>query len=170
MERGRVGRRRGALCAAVLVGFVVFSMSWLAPGEPGTQPPGTQPPRQSARILELRNLMSQAEFRAAGLDKLSGAELAALDGWIGRMVARLLLHRKQVGCTAPIESRIGGEFQGWSGRTMFGLENGQVWRQLGTAVHYAYKVSPRAAIRRTADGCALKVEGVEIEVLVERVR
>ncbi|HKE17829.1 MAG TPA: hypothetical protein VKB80_23295 [Kofleriaceae bacterium] len=114
--------------------------------------------------------MSQAEFRAAGLDKLSGAELAALDGWIGRMMVRVMANRKQAGCTAPIDSRIDGEFQGWTGRTMLGLANGQIWRQLGTEARYAYKISPRVQIRRTADGCTLTVEGVEGQMLVERIR
>ena len=164
MERGGGGRRRGAMCAAALVGFVVLTASRLAPGEPRPSP------QRSSAILELRNLMSQAEFRAAGLDKLSGAELAALDGWVGRMLVRVMANRRQAGCAAPIDSRVDGEFQGWTGRTMLGLANGQVWRQLGNAARYAYKVSPRVQIRRTADGCTLTVEGVEGEMLVERIR
>jgi hypothetical protein len=152
------------MCAAALVGFVVVTASRLAPGEPRPSPP------RSSAILELRNLMSQTEFRAAGLDKLSGAELAALDGWIGRMIVRVMANRKQAGCAAPIDSRIDGEFQGWTGRTMLGLENGQIWRQMGTAARYAYKVSPRVQIRRTGNGCTLTVDGVEGEMLVERIR
>lgn len=163
MVWARVGGRWRAWCVAALVGMAVL---WAWRG-------ARAEPRAAARagaVVELRSLMSQSEFRAAGLDRLSARELAELDGWVGRLVARLLVKRKQAGCVTPIDSRIDGEFQGWSGRTVFGLENGQVWRQRGAVLRHTYKVSPRVRIARSADGCIARVDGLETEVLVERVQ
>lgn len=114
--------------------------------------------------------MTRDEFRAAGLEKLSSQELASLDDWVGRMMVRALVERRQAGCASLIETRVAGEFQGWSGDTVFALENGQVWKQVGSATRHAYRVSPRVFIYRVPTGCKLKVDGIEGEVLVERLK
>ena len=46
----------------------------------------------------------------------------------------------------PIVSRIKGEFDGWDGRTIFQLENGQVWRQRLSG-RYRYKGPPGPEVR-----------------------
>ncbi len=170
MDWDRVGRRWCIRGAAALAVMIVLCASGVAPGQPRAAPAAPAAPATPASVLELRNLMSQSEFQAAGLDKLSARELAALDGWVGRMVLRLLKNRKQAGCAAPVNTRIDGEFQGWSGHTVFGLENGQIWRQLGSDAEHAYKVSPRVQIHRSAAGCAMKVNGMPGELLVERLK
>lgn len=164
MDWNRVGRRWCIRCAAALAVAIVLCASGLAPGQPRTSP------APAGAVLELRNLMTQSEFHAAGLDRLSARELAALDGWIGRLVLRLLKDRKQAGCASPVDTRIDGEFQGWSGHTVFGLENGQIWRQVGSDAQHAYKVSPRVQIHRSPGGCLMKVDGMPGELLVERLR
>ena len=45
-----------------------------------------------------------------------------------------------------LESRIDGEFTGWSGETIFRLQNGQVWQQSSYAYRYKYAYSPRVVI------------------------
>jgi hypothetical protein len=121
-------------------------------------------------VLELANLMAPADFRAAGLDKLSADELAMLDDWVGAFIVRALSARLRAGCTEPVESRVDGDFEGWDGNTLFQLENGQVWAQRGTASRYAYRVSPPVLIYETEAGCAMRVDGMEDEVPVERLR
>jgi hypothetical protein len=164
MDWDRVGRRWCIRGAAALVAAIVLCASGLAPGQPRAAP---APP---AGMLELRNLMTPSEFQGAGLDKLSPRELAALDGWVGRLMARLLRDRKATGCSSPVDTRIDGEFQGWSGHTVVGLENGQIWRQIGSHAAHAYKVSPRVQIHRSPAGCLMKVDGMPGEILVERLR
>jgi hypothetical protein len=161
MGRACFGRRGGAWCAAALLAVVVCATTGLARGEPRTS---------RSSILELRNLMTRAEFQASGLDKLSQQELALLDGWVGRLVARVLANRKQAGCTSPIDSRIDGEFEGWSGHTVFPLENGQVWKQLGSAASYAYRISPKVQIYKAGSSCAMRVEGMAEVLLVQRLK
>ena len=85
--------------------------------------------------------MSVAQFRAAGLDKLTPEELAALNAWLQGTATGA---SAPVGSAPPSGDRIGfresesggtvtsryvGEFTGWSGKTRFRLENGQVWEQ-----------------------------------------
>jgi hypothetical protein len=164
MGRAGFGWRSGARWVAALLVVLLCATTGLARGEPRRS-------RSSvSSILELRNLMSREEFHASGLDKLSPQELATLDGWVGRLVARVLANRKQAGCSSPIDSRIEGEFEGWSGHTVFPLENGQVWRQLGTQSAPAYRVSPKVQIYKAGPSCAMKVDGVTGVLLVERLR
>lgn len=130
--------------------------------------PGPSAPTASTVVLELRDLMTGKEYRAAGLEKLSAHELVALDDWIGKLVARVLTARKQAGCSSSFASRVDGEFEGWTGRTVVQLQNGEIWRQRsGTEVH-AYRVFPAVQVRRTGSGCQMKVDGVAEEVPVER--
>jgi hypothetical protein len=163
MGRSRFGSRSGVGCAVSLLLVVMCATTGLARGEPRRR-------SSVASILELRNLMTREEFHASGLDKLSPQELATLDGWVGRLVARVLANRKQAGCSSPIDSRIDGEFEGWSGHTVFPLENGQVWRQLGSQAAHAYRVSPKVQIYKAGPSCAMKVDGVSGVLLVERLR
>ena len=77
-----------------------------------------------------------AEFKAAGLDKLSPEELNALNGWLATRVGgappvapvadtRGFEAKTQEGI---IVSSITGEFRGWDGRgDRITLDNGQVW-------------------------------------------
>lgn len=108
--------------------------------------------QESFSSLEER--MTGKEFRDAGLHKLSDDELAALNRWIRQRslaeneieeLARERAERADGGSSGaasdrrgfsdggdeqPIESRLVGTFDGWSGDTEFELENGMVWRQL----------------------------------------
>ena len=52
--------------------------------------------------------------------------------------------------------RIKGKFSGWSGNTVFELENGQKWRQIGTDVYYVSPVdSPAVLIEKVFGGWRL---------------
>ncbi|EDY83705.1 hypothetical protein VDG1235_3332 [Verrucomicrobiia bacterium DG1235] len=103
--------------------------------------------------------LSEEEFVAAGLSKLTAEELSLLNELLERQAdkpaappaeyqqtvpnpppavktatADDLLGKEQVAIDttrAPkkIESRLVGRFTGWQGSTIFTLENGQVWQQ-----------------------------------------
>lgn len=84
----------------------------------------------------IEKLMTQEEFRAAGLDKLSPAEREALNQWlIGYTVddAKTLIHTseevKEADQGIRIEASVSEAFKGWYGDTVFRLDNGQIWRQ-----------------------------------------
>ena len=91
-------------------------------------------------------------FKAAGLDKLSAKELAALNAWLQQKVTTETAvavekakeeGRKEVveknrgffdfGSAEPIESVIVGEFTGFGKGKKYTLQNGQVWEQIEPA-------------------------------------
>lgn len=128
--------------------------------------------------------MSDAEFRAAGLDKLTPEELASLNAWLQRRTAgtaQAATHvppsEDRIGFRDPVDtdgvvSRIAGQFTGWSGDTQFTLENGQVWQQAESGSLRGVSVdSPAITIKPAFMGSwLLKVEGFNQAIRVRRVK
>jgi hypothetical protein len=73
-------------------------------------------------------------------------------------------------CSPAIESSIDGDFEGWSGSTIFKLENGQIWQQAEYDYDYEYDFDPDVTIYQTASGCRMKVEGDDETILVKRLK
>ena len=71
-----------------------------------------------------------------------------------------------------LESRLVGDYRGWTGNTVFELENGQVWRQVQSgSARYRGPANPRVYIRKRAFGSyRLQVEGSNRTIRVDRVR
>ncbi|TXS90689.1 hypothetical protein FV139_17055 [Parahaliea maris] len=84
----------------------------------------------------VEKLMSSEDYRAAGLHKLNPDEIEALNQWLvsytageAQALRNTSEEVKQAEQDIRIEARIKGDFRGWSGDTLFSLDNGQVWRQ-----------------------------------------
>ncbi|CAG1770950.1 MAG: hypothetical protein IT467_09870 [Dokdonella sp.] len=132
----------------------------------------------TAPTLEER--MSQAEFHAAGLDKLSPEELAQLNAWLsahGGAVRYVTSGGAAVfdtdqGERNVIETSIDGSFLGWNGRTEFKLANGQRWAQSESGHFDAGRMdSPKVRIKPMMLGSWLMVvEGCGCSVRVRRVQ
>lgn len=129
--------------------------------------------------VSVLNLMSAEQFAAAGLSKLSPAELRALSEW----VRTHSLHVAQLARTAAInpepapssnpgviETRMAGDFTGWDGGTVFQFTNGQLWRQVSFGTLYQFQRSPKVTLVATGSGWRLQVEGVPQSIYVRRVR
>lgn len=69
-----------------------------------------------------------------------------------------------------IESRIIGEFHGWTGDTVFKLENGQVWKQAGPGFFETDLKNPKVTIKKLLIGYVLLVDGYAKEVFVRRIQ
>jgi hypothetical protein len=132
----------------------------------------------AAGFSSLEERMSQAEFHATGLDKLSPDELKALNDWLNTHIATKTTYVTQSG--APlfypkssdrevVESRINGKFNGWYGKNVFTLENGQEWTQAesgsmstGTYDHPKVKIKPMLVgswlMYVEACGCSVRVD------------
>lgn len=97
----------------------------------------------AAEFSSLEERMSEQEFRAAGLDRLSAEELAALNAWLRTKgaAAGMQASRDRVGFKdgggllgdnsgqSAIEGvRIRGPFSGWDPGQVIELNNGQAWR------------------------------------------
>jgi len=118
--------------------------------------------RAAEPTLDITRIMTPEEFQAAGLDKLEAAELEALNRWILQYTVRdapqVRQHdptvRQQVrgGDAGVLRSRILGSFRGWSGDTVFRLEDGQVWQQRLPGNYFHRAESPEVELRRNALG------------------
>jgi hypothetical protein len=69
-----------------------------------------------------------------------------------------------------IESRLQGAFNGWDGKTVFPLANGQVWQQSVYAYHYQHAYRPEVLIYRSKGGWKLEVDGDHRTVDVTRIK
>lgn len=153
---------------------------------------------QSQSFSSLEERMSAKDFREAGLDKLSDAELAALNAWIERnvrladpavaaAVAQGQVPAAAAGAAAPsaVESQVGfenarreevvssiaGTFKGWFGHTRFELENGQVWQQVEEDRYDMNVDNPKVTIEPGAfSSWRLRVEGYNRTTLVKRIK
>ncbi|MBD8527121.1 hypothetical protein [Pseudomarimonas arenosa] len=126
--------------------------------------------------------MSAAEFKAAGLDKLSEAELRALNDWLrskGTTAAAAAqapdlrgLSKSSLRKGGNIVSRIPGEFTGWRGQTTFTLENGQIWQSTDPGASFVVRLqSPTVTISPgVLDTWFLQVEGYNSSVKVKRIQ
>jgi len=132
----------------------------------------------TAPTLEER--MSQAEFHAAGLDKLSPEELATLNTWISAHGGSVRYvgtggnpaFDTDVGERSEIDSAIVGTFTGWRGHTTFTLENGQQWAQSESgSTNVGAFDNPKVRIKPMMMGSWLMVvEGCGCSVRVRRVK
>lgn len=141
-------------------------------------------PVAGADFSSLEERMSDTEFKAAGLDKLTPEELAALNAWLQHRTAGTAPAATYVPPSEDrtgfrdtpdsdgVVSRIAGEFAGWSGNTQFTLENGQVWEQAESSSMQGVSVdSPAVTIRPAFMGSwLLKVEGFNKTLRVRRVK
>ena len=167
-------------CAAITVLVAVLALASRASGQ---------------STVPLDKLLSPAQYRAAGLRKLTSSERDSLSRYVtdyGQAVAKALLDAMLVSSTkdsnvrvsapvrslatepiqteAVIESRIAGEFKGWDGETIFRLQNGQIWQQALYAYTYHYAYAPPVTIYRSGGQFKMKVEGVEAPLVVRRLK
>ena len=92
----------------------------------------------------IEKLMSEQEYVAAGLEKLSTEEREALNQWLVRYTANEAgfirtsdPEVKEVVQNTVVSARLINDFTGWVGKTYFYLDNGQVWQQrLSGTYHY----------------------------------
>lgn len=86
---------------------------------------------------DIKSLMTPEDFTAAGLDGLSSEQRAHLNEWLARYRQGLVdgpappktPEQKAEEREIEIAAKLMPPFEGWSGKTVFKLDNGQVWRQ-----------------------------------------
>jgi hypothetical protein len=132
---------------------------------------------QTPLALDVRQLMSAQDYKDAGLEKLSPSETLALNAWITNLVARVQLSSKLANAApatrenvSAIESAIDGEFEGWTGETIFKLQNGQIWQQAEYDYDYEYEYSPEVTIYKTSGCWKMQVKDVEDAICVKRLK
>jgi hypothetical protein len=139
------------------------------------QPLTAAPPQMSGSVKEM---MSPEEFKAAGLNKLSADELQKLDAWLQgyRQVTEQAAEKKATARASRtkmdlIVSRVDGQFNGLTGRTIIRLEDGTVWKQANSDDRYRARVTdhPAAAVIHGVFGYKMRLEGTQ-EFYVDPIR
>lgn len=92
-------------------------------------------------------------------------------GWLRALITLKNVEEKPESAEA-VESRLAGEFTGWTGRTTFRLENGQVWQQAGGGEYAGETLhNPAVKVYPAALGAYwLQVEGLRQRVRVKPIR
>jgi hypothetical protein len=125
------------------------------------------PPQMSGSIKEM---MSPEEFKAAGLNKLSGDELQKLDAWLQgyRQITEQKAEKKATARASRtkmdlIVSRVDGTFDGLTGRTIIRLEDGTVWKQANADDRFRSRNPdhPAAAVIHGVFGYKMQIEGTQ---------
>jgi len=145
----------------VLLVLVSFAVPSIQAAQPADNPefPGVQ------------KAMTPEDYEAAGLQKLEAAERAKLDEFIRKYVATSnervstsavdkAIKENKVSAPEVIQSRIVGPFTGYTGRTIFTLENGQRWAQSQRDSAYFPKIdSPPVIIMKAGFGYRMYIAG-----------
>lgn len=126
----------------------------------------------------IEKLMTAEEFSRTGLDALSPEQVRALNEWLVRYTAGeayvVQTTSEEVRAAVPafrIEARIVPPFTGWTGQTLFRLDNGQVWQQRIKGRYMFSGDDTRVVITRNALGFYnLKLASTGRSVGVEPVR
>lgn len=66
--------------------------------------------------------------------------------------------------TTAIRSKIINDFNGWSGDTIFELQNGQIWKQDKYQYKYLYAYRPDVTIVKVGSSFIMNVKGKSIKV------
>jgi hypothetical protein len=144
---------------------------------------------------DIRDLVTPEQYAKMGLDKLDAAELQELNLWLYGHVRKE--RREAVQEVIPqgedsfgledipakisslfdrqpelIESRLLNEnFTGWDGKTVFRLENGQVWKQIDMRRFYYPTKDPVVEIRKALSGAYyLKLKNKGSQTTVRRIQ
>lgn len=125
----------------------------------------------------IEDRMSAEQFRAAGLQKLDGAELQQLNEFLrGReqVVTRDVEQRKQrepAPARHEVAGHIAGAFEGWTENTVFTLDNGERWKVAESSRFLSSLMdSPAVTIKPMSFGSWLMdVRGCGCSVRVKRV-
>lgn len=143
----------------------------------------------------LEERMTGTEFREAGLDKLSEEELKNLNIWLRTNLAlpesataadsESLEERQRIrseveeevrleqglGKRGEIVTTIPGHFTGWTGKTVFELDNGQVWRQTSGGTYRVSEDDPTVVIYPVSfGGWRMRLEDAGPSIGVTRIK
>lgn len=128
----------------------------------------------------LAERMSQRDFEASGLTKLSPSELQHLNQWLavrpivvkdGKVSTEPVFYTEESKRTT-IQTRIAGSFRGWSGKTSFSMDNDEVWQQAESGSFGNIEIdNPAVRIKPMMMGSWLMyVDGCGCSVRVKRIK
>ncbi|MEF3083886.1 hypothetical protein V3391_16845 [Luteimonas sp. SMYT11W] len=153
---------------AVIIGIITFGLTFAGASH--------------AQDSSIQTRMGEAEFQAAGLQKLDATELARLDAWLVRQLADASTASATRGQSVSVargameatevDSTLVHSFTGFSKGREYVLANGQVWRQTDDAALPGVALENAAVQIRAArfGGWWMKVHNYNTRARVERIK
>lgn len=71
---------------------------------------------------------------------------------------------------SALETQIDGTFEGWDGDTIFKMRDGSIWQQVSYDYTYHYAYAPDVLIYSKNGSNYMRVEGVDDEIRVQRIK
>ena len=103
----------------------------------------------------LETWLTKEQIQAFGLNALSVDQKQALSDWIGDKLAGATQQQESAASqprreetASEFEATVIGEVNGWNGRGIFKLDNGQVWVQRGNERSNNRMSNPRVSIKQ----------------------
>jgi hypothetical protein len=106
---------------------------------------------EDAAAPDVETLMTPQDYQASGLDKLSDAERAHLSEWVERYregavqgpvvqkpPSKQTEEEREADTDYEVVANVIPAFRGWNGKTIFKLDNGQVWQQRMRGTSFLY--------------------------------
>lgn len=120
------------------------------------------------KVVVAEQKAQQAETKAAAA---TGAEKKSSPSWLRALVTLQETQNKPEAAEA-VESRLVGNYEGWTGRTVFKLENGQIWQCVGGSERVdGLRHAPKVKVYPGMLGSYwLEVEGVRERVKVKPIK
>ncbi len=152
----------------IIVALVLFS---LAAGAASAQ-----------QFSTLEERMTYAEFKAAGLEKLTPEELAALNSWLAGKASGTVAatpaedtrgFEGRNSSSGAVVSTIPGPFKGWKGKgDRFTLANGQVWEVTDSGTRLSVSLeNPSVTVEQgMLSAWFLRVDGYNARARVKRIK
>lgn len=114
---------------------------------------------ETGKFPGVEGLMTDEQYRSSGMEKLSPQERDALNQWLIEYTAweapairKTSAEVKEVEQKFEISAKIQPPFEGWDGKTVFYLDNGQVWRQRLKGRYYYSGEDTRVTIKKNLFG------------------
>ena len=137
-------------------------------------------PNLSFAKKNIFDVMDEKTAVTTGIYKLSEKEQMALLAWLESSKKEIIKQEKRQNMgfkkeeseRVAIQSQIIGEFNGWRGKKIFKLANGQVWKQAEKSSFYIPKrLDPNITIKpKSMNSWVLYVDGFGRGVRVKRVK
>lgn len=124
-----------------------------------------------ARAKEAEKKVAAAEVKEKEAAKKKVADEKKSPGWMSALVTLAQVANKPDKAQA-MESRLIGDFSGWGSRTVFKLENGQIWQQDGGRPYDGDLMhAPAVKIYPASNNSYfMAVEGVSVHVKVKPIK
>lgn len=121
----------------------------------------------TAKVEKLESSLSEAEEKIEQLeDQLKGVQHFDDDGTVGTGYLS-----EAVNFTGQfLEAQIDGDFEGWDGETIFKMTDGTIWQQASYDYTYHYSYMPKVIIYKKSGSYYMKVEDVDDEIEVKRIK